>query len=98
MLSIPQAASQVPTSIWELVLVSSLETKVVLVVTALFSLASWFLIILKWWQFGRIRRQGSRFFTALEGAAKLQDGYKVAMKLPNSPFNRLFREGMHFYN
>jgi biopolymer transport protein TolQ len=98
MLSIVQAASQAPTSIWQLVLISSTETKVVLVATGIFSLASWFLIGLKWWQFGRIRRQASRFFGALEGAVKLQDGYKLAMKLPNSPFNRLFREGMNFYN
>jgi biopolymer transport protein TolQ len=91
-------ATQAPTSIWQLVLIASPETKVVLAITVLFSVVSWFLIGLKWWQFGRIRRQAGRFFRALEGAVKLQDGYKLAMKLPNSPFNRLFREGMNFYN
>jgi biopolymer transport protein TolQ len=93
-----QAPTLVPTSTWQMVLVSSLETKIVLVVTAVFSLFSWFVIGLKWWQFRRIRSQGNRFFQALEGAPKLQDAYRVIMKLPASPFNRLFREGMHFYN
>ena len=45
-----------PTSALQLVLVSSVETKVVLAITAVFSLASWFIIGLKWWQFRRIRR------------------------------------------
>ncbi len=98
MFLIVQATNTAPTSAWQLVLVSSLETKVVLGITVVFSLASWFIIGLKWWQFRRTRRQASRFFGALEGAAKLQDAYRMAMKLPNSPFNRLFREGMSFYN
>ena len=35
----------------ELVLTASTETKIVLVITAVFSLVSWFIIVLKWWQF-----------------------------------------------
>ena len=93
-----QSPAQGPTSIWQLIQISSAETRVVLAITVFFSLVSWFLIGLKWWQFARIRRQGNRFFAALEGAVKLQDGYRLALKLPNSPFNRLFREGMNFYN
>ena len=93
-----QAPVAVPSSTWQMVLVSSLETKIVLAVTAVFSLFSWFVIGLKWWQFRRSRRQAHRFFQALEGAPKLQDAYRVVMKLPPSPLNRLFREGMHFYN
>ncbi len=93
-----QTPNLVPSSAWQMVLVSSLETKIVLVITAVFSLFSWFIIGLKWWQFRRSRSQSNRFFQALEGAPKLHDAYRVVMKLPNSPFNRLFREGMHFYN
>lgn len=93
-----QAPTAVPSSVWQMVLVSSLETKIVLVVTAVFSLFSWFIIGLKWWQFRRSRRQAHRFFQAIEGAPKLQDAYRVIMKLPASPLSRLFREGMHFYN
>ena len=87
-----------PTSALQLVLVSSLETKVVLGITAVFSLAGWFIIGLKWWQFRRIRRSGDRFFQAVEQNAKLHEAYRVAMKQSSSPHNRLFREGMSFYN
>jgi biopolymer transport protein TolQ len=93
-----QQPGGVPSSIWQLVLTSSVETLVILGVTGFFSLASWFLIGLKGWQFRRLRRQGLRFFTAVESSSRLQDAYRVVAKLPNSPFNRLFREGMTFYN
>jgi biopolymer transport protein TolQ len=88
-----------PASTWfQLVLTSSVETKAVLAVTALFSLASWFIIILKSWQFRRLRSQSRRFFADLDRSDHLQDAYRSAMKLPPSPFNRLFREGITFYN
>lgn len=93
-----QATTQVPATVWELVLASSLETRIVLGITGVFSLFSWFLIVLKGWQFRRLRRQGNRFFTAVEAAPKLHDAYRVIAKLPASPFHRLFREGMTFYN
>jgi biopolymer transport protein TolQ len=87
-----------PTSALQLVLVSSVETKVVLAITAVFSLASWFIIGLKWWQFRRIRRSSNRFFQSLEQNAKIYDAYRAAMKQPSTPHNRLFREAMAFYN
>jgi len=92
-----QAAASVPGTPWELVLASSPETLVVLAVIALFSLASWFLIGIKWWQFRRLRRQSKRFFEEAGRSPHLQEAYRGAMKLPPSPFNRLFREGLTFY-
>ena len=53
---IQQSGGAVPQSPLELILVSSPETKIVLLVTALFSLVSWFIIILKWWQFRKLNR------------------------------------------
>lgn len=93
-----QAASAVPMTPLELVLTSSFETKIVLAITALFSLASWFIIGLKWVQFRKLRRQGDRFSGELASHPKLQEAYRSAMKLPPSPFGRLFREGLHFYS
>jgi len=93
-----QTESLVPSSTWQLLETSGPETLAILGVTLFFSLLSWFVIGLKAWQFRRIRRQAGRFFQAVEGTSKLQDAYKVVMKLPNSAFNRLFREGMTFYN
>ena len=92
-----QAGSALPSSSWDLVLNSSPETKVVLAITLLFSVVSWFLIGLKWWQFRRVRRQADRFFGELERTTRLRDAYHAVMKLPPSPYNRLFREGLNFF-
>jgi biopolymer transport protein TolQ len=93
-----QAAVRTPASSLELVLTSSTETKIVLAITLIFSLASWFLIGIKGSQFRRLRRQADRFFQEIGRFPKLQDAYRSTMKLPSSPFNRLFREGITFYS
>ena len=93
-----QVGGAIPRSSLELLKMSSGETQVVLAVTALFSIVSWFIIGLKWWQFRRIRRQADRFFAELERTTRLQEAYTVLMKQPPSPYNRLFREGINFYN
>jgi biopolymer transport protein TolQ len=93
-----QVGGAIPRSSLELLKMSSGETQVVLAVTALFSIASWFIIGVKWWQFRRIRRQADRFFAELERTTRLQEAYTVLMKQPPSPYNRLFREGINFYN
>ncbi|NOT07827.1 MAG: hypothetical protein HOP28_06440 [Gemmatimonadales bacterium] len=87
-----------PTSSLDLILISSLETKIVLGVILVFSLASWFLIGIKWLQFRKLRGQAKRFFDVSERSPKLQEAYRAVMKLPPSPFNRLFREGLTFYS
>lgn len=91
-----QAAGALPSSSWELVQRSSPETKFVLIVIGIFSLLCWFVIGLKWWQFRRVRKQATRFFGELERTTRLQDAYHAVMKLPPSPYNRLFREGLSF--
>jgi biopolymer transport protein TolQ len=93
-----QVGGAIPTTPWELVLASSPATWVVLIVLALFSLISWFLIVLKWWQFRRVRRQGNRFFAELERTTRLEDAYHAVMKLPPSPYGRLLREGVNFFS
>lgn len=93
-----QVRGAIPTTPWELVLTSSPETQFVLVVLAVFSLVSWYLIVLKWWQFRKMRRLGDRFLAEVEKAARLEDAYHAAMRLPPSPYNRLLREGVHFFS
>jgi biopolymer transport protein TolQ len=95
---IQQSGGAVPQSPLELVLSASPETKVVLVITGIFSLVSWFIIILKWWQFRKLNRQADRFFNEMERTTKLKDAYHAVMKLPPSPYNRLFREAVTFYS
>jgi len=87
----------VPRTALELVLISSIETRVVLVITAVLSLAAWFVIILKWLQFRRVHRQGQRFFAEIEKTTRLQDAYAAVGKLPPSPFGRVMREAVNFY-
>lgn len=87
-----------PSSSWDLVLHSSIETKVVLGITLVFSLISWFVIGLKLYQFRRVRSQANRFFNVLERTTRLKDAYTQVMKLPPSPYTRLFREGLSFFS
>jgi biopolymer transport protein TolQ len=81
----------------DLILMSGPGTRVVLGIIALLSVASWFIIGFKWWQFRRLRGQGERFFTELGRTSGLREAYRGVMKLPPSPYNRLFREGISFY-
>jgi biopolymer transport protein TolQ len=93
-----QGATPVPRSTLDLVLIASPETKVVLVVTAIASLVSWFIIIAKWWQFRRLNKQADRFFSEMERSTRLQEAYHAVMRQPPSPYSRLFREAMTFYS
>jgi biopolymer transport protein TolQ len=93
-----QVTGRTPTNWLDLVLTSSPETKTILAITLTFSLASWFLILLKGWQFRRLKRQAGKFFREVDRSPRLQDAYRGAMKLSPSPFNRLFQEGIHFYS
>ena len=93
-----QVGGAIPTTPWELVLISSRETKAVLIVLAVFSIASWYIIVLKWWQFRRMRQLADRFLSDVERAPRLEEAYHAAMRLPASPYNRLLREGVHFFS
>ena len=93
-----QVRGAIPTTPWELVLTSSRETQFVLAVLAVFSLVSWYLIVLKWWQFRRMRQLGDRFLAEVEKAPRLEEAYHTAMRLPASPYNRLLREAVHFFS
>jgi len=93
-----QVGGALPTSAWELITTSSGATKVILGILVTFSLLSWFIIVLKWVQFRRVRKHGDRFFEALERTSRLEDAYHAVMKLPPSPYGRLLREGVNFFS
>jgi biopolymer transport protein TolQ len=76
----------------------SASTRVVLVVLTLFSIASWVLIVWKWWQFRTLRQDGGRFVQALERTQRLEDAYRTAMRLPETPYTRMFRQGANFFS
>jgi biopolymer transport protein TolQ len=93
-----QAETGTPTTWVDLIRSAGPEVIVVLVVTGILSLASWFIIGMKWWQFRRIKGQSRRFFNEVEREPGLREAYRKVMKLPPSPFSRLFREGINFYS
>jgi biopolymer transport protein TolQ len=76
----------------------TVSTRIVLVILVLFSLASWVLIIWKWWQFRSLRVAGARFVQAIERTQRLEDAYKTAMRLPETPYTRIFRQGANFFS
>ncbi|HMA44331.1 MAG TPA: MotA/TolQ/ExbB proton channel family protein [Gemmatimonadales bacterium] len=93
-----QVGRALPSSPWDLVLASSRETKFVLAVLVVFSIISWYLIILKWWQFRHMRRQADRFMREIEKTNRLEEAYHTAMRLPPSPYNRVLREAVQFFS
>lgn len=76
----------------------TLSTHLVLGVLALFSLLSWIIIFWKWGQFRRLRRDGMRFVQSLERAQRLEDAYRTVMRLPETPYTRVFRQGTNFFS
>ena len=97
-LSLLLLQSQPPTSIVQMVVGATLPTKIVLTVLAVGSLASWWLIFAKTRQFREIRKQGDQFLDHMERAQRLEDAYKAILALPDSPYGRVFRQGVNFFS
>lgn len=81
-----------------MILGGSLSTKLVLAVLASFSLASWWIILWKARQFKRLREDGARFVEAIGRAQRLEDAYRVITRLPETPYTRMFRQGINFFS
>jgi len=87
-----------PRSALDMIFGGTLPTKIVLLVLAAFSLYSWWLIFHKARQFAEVRRQGDRFLEKMERAQRLEDAYKAILALPDSPYGRVFRQGVNFFS
>ncbi len=87
-----------PTTAFEMLVGGSLPTLIVLAVLAAFSLTSWWLIFLKWRQFREVRALGDHFLEHMERAQRLEDAYKAILTLPESPYGRVFRQGVNFFS
>jgi biopolymer transport protein TolQ len=85
-------------SAFELIAHGTAITWVVLGVTALFSLLSWVIILWKWGQFRKLRREGRRFSDAMTHAQRLEDAHNVLVRLPESAHSRIFRSGINFFS
>lgn len=93
-----QAGRQVPESAWDLIWGGTLPTKIVLLVLAGFSIGSWVIIFWKWKHFREVRREGDRFLDAMERSQRLEDAYRLILSLPDSPYGRVFRQGVNFFS
>lgn len=90
--------AQAPTSVVQMVVGATLPTKIVLLVLAIGSLSSWWLIFAKTRLFREVRRQGDEFLDQMERAQRLEDAYKAILTLPDSPYGRVFRQGVNFFS
>jgi biopolymer transport protein TolQ len=73
-------------------------TLTVLGILIVMSLAGWVLIFWKWRQFRKLRGEGFRFVQALERTQRLEDAYKTVMRLPETPYSRIFKQGANFFS
>lgn len=87
-----------PTSAFEMLVGGTLPTQIVLTILALASLFSWWLIIAKSRQFRAVRKLGDEFLDYMERAQRLEDAYKTILSLPDSPYGRVFRQGVNFFS
>ena len=90
--------TRTPTTAWDMVIGGTLPTQVVLAVLTAFSLVSWWLIFWKWKQFRKVHLQGERFLEAMEKAQTLEGAYKSILGLPESPYRRVFKQGVNFFS
>jgi len=87
-----------PTSAWDMVFGGSVPTRIVLSILAVSSAATWILIFWKAKQFRAVRHQGDLFLQQMERARRLEDAYKAILVLPESPYGRVFRQGVNFFS
>lgn len=74
----------------ELVLSAGPIAKLVLAVLAVFSIICWALIVEKWWEFRRIRRDSLRFLRLFRDARRFSVVYGAAKKHRESPLAHIY--------
>jgi biopolymer transport protein TolQ len=83
---------------WGMIMDGTASTKVILSILAVFSFASWGLILWKYFQFRKLWVQAGGFLHHLESSRRLEDAYRGILSLPESPFSRVFRKGVNFFS
>jgi biopolymer transport protein TolQ len=100
MMPLPGLLMQItpPNTFLDMLVGGSLPTLVVLSVLALFSILSWVIIFWKYRQFRALRIQGDEFLEQMERAQRLEDAYRAILSLAESPYSRVFRQGVNFFS
>lgn len=83
---------------WEMIAAGTPSTKMIMGVLAIFSIASWTLIVLKMVQFRRLHREADQFLDRIESAQGLEEAYEWVRGLRESPFTRVFKRGVGFFS
>lgn len=81
-----------------MILGGTISTWIVLSVLLVFSLLSVWVMWAKARQFRKVQRQGDDFIESMERAQRLEDAYKTILTLPDSPYSRIFRQGVNFFS
>lgn len=91
-----QAGGAIPSTAMELILTSSLPTKIVLVILALLSLFSWAVMLAKWIEFRRVGRGAAGFIVEFLKCSKLEQAAALAKRSPPSPQARVVGRAVDF--
>ncbi|MEO5800740.1 MAG: MotA/TolQ/ExbB proton channel family protein [Gemmatimonadales bacterium] len=89
------AGTSVP-GLVQLVLNASTETSVVLVICALCSLISWYVIGAKWWEFRRLRSARKAFDAAVARSRSTDERAVAATRLGDSPYADIVQTSTSF--
>ena len=68
-------------------------SKVVLLILALFSIASWAIVLFKIWQFRLAERQTVRFLSVFRRSSRFSEVQSVCRSLPHCPLVGVFQAG-----
>ena len=79
------------TGLVHLIVGASIETQLVLGVCVLFSIASWYVIAAKWWEFRTLASQRRAFQTAVERARDTDERLQAVASLGASPYAEVVR-------
>ncbi len=92
-----QIGGAIPTSPIDMILHTSLVTKIVLILLAVLSLVSWAIMLAKWLELGRVERAGRVFTHEFERAPALDSAAGLVRRSPASPFTRVFSRAVNFF-
>jgi biopolymer transport protein TolQ len=85
------SAAFADTGLLHLILAASIETQVVLVICAVFSVASWYIIAAKWWEFRSLASHRRAFRHAVDRARDVDERLQAVAGLGNSPYAEVVR-------
>ena len=91
-----QAGAAIPHTPTDLILSSSLATKIVVGVLALLSLFSWSVILAKWVEFRRVARRGQAFVGEFARVARLEQAVALAKRMEGCPQSQVAMRAVTF--